>query len=113
MRYIDNHLLPKQNISTILFNKTGGVIENSEVNKVTHHAKIIQTTHGEEVKETYYIRVHQGTLFDPSGPYGKRERTLDTQMKRVSRNTFDMYITYLKTNNSIYLTKAQRGFLND
>jgi hypothetical protein len=47
------------------------------------------------------------------GPYSRRGRTLDTKMKRVSKNTFDFYMTYLKTNNSIYLTKAQRGFLND
>lgn len=113
MRYIDNHLVPSEDVSTILFNKTGNIIEKKESNKVTHHAKIIQALDREEVRESYYIRIHQGTLFDPYGPYGRRERVLDTQMKKVSKNTFDLYLTYLKTNNSIYLTKAQRGFLND
>jgi hypothetical protein len=112
MKYVEGFVSSKQDSLTTLFNKTGGVIEPHEVNKISHYAKIIQTN-ASDSKENYYIRVHQGALFDPSGPYGKRDRVLDTQMKRVSKNTFDMYVTYLKTNNSIYLTKAQRGFLND
>lgn len=113
MKYIDSHSIPSKETSTVLFNKTGNIIEEKESDKVTHHAKILRTVDREELRESYLIRVHQGALFDPYGPYGRRERTLDTMMRRVSKNTFDLYITYLKTNNTIYLTKAQRGFLND
>lgn len=109
MRYVEN-ILPQQDRNIVLFGKTGNILEGEETHKLPHHAKIIRTSEG---SETYYIRTYQGTLFDPMGPYGKRERTLDTQVKKVSKSTFDLYVTYLKTNNSIYLTKAQRGFLND
>lgn len=110
MKYVENNFLPQHEKTVILFGKTGNVLEGEEQHKLPHHAKIVRTVEG---SETYYIRTYQNTPFDPMGPYGRRERTLDTQVKRVSKNTFDLYVTYLKTNNSIYLTKAQRGFLND
>lgn len=110
MKFIDGKFLPQEDKTVILFGKTGNLLEDNEKHKLPHYAKIIQSSEG---KETYFIRIYQSTPFDPMGPYGRRERNLDTQIKRVSRNTFDYYMTYLKTNNSIYLTKAQRGFLND
>jgi len=109
MKYIDSKFLPHQEKTVLLFGKTGRALEKEESHKVPHYSKIVMAND----KETYYIRTYQSTPFDPMGPYGRRERNLDTQMKRVSRNTFDLYMTYLKTNNSIYLTKAQRGLLND
>ncbi len=87
--------------------------KGTSYNKRTHFAKIVKDNISKSESSTYYIKIYQGTPFDPMGPYGRRERVLDTQMRRVSKNTFDFYMTYLKTNNSIYLTKAQRGFLND
>ena len=109
MKYVEG-TLPTDEKSVFLFGKNGNILEEDEKHKLPHYAKIVQNTSG---KETCYIRIYQSTPFDPMGPYGRRERNLDTQIKRVSRNTFDYYMTYLKTNNSIYLTKAQRGFLND
>jgi len=113
MKYVDGNFLPTDEKTSILFGKTGNILEEEEKHKVPHFAQIVHSQNRNQAKETYYIRIYQGTPFDPMGPFGRRERTLDTKMKRVSRNTFDMYMTYLKTNNSIYLTKAQRGFLND
>lgn len=110
MKYIDDQFLPKHEKTIILFGRTGNILEGDEQHKLPHHAKLVVNTNESEV---YYIRTYQGTLFNPSGPYSKREKILDTQLKKVSKNTFDLYLTYLKTNNSIYLTKAQRGFLND
>lgn len=110
MKYVDGKFLPQHDKKVVLFGRTGNVLETSEKHKVPHYAKVLE---GVDSKEIYYIRIYQSTPFDPMGPYGRRERNLDTQMKRVSKNTFDLYVTYLKTNNSIYLTKAQRGFLND
>jgi|SRR5210317_1844185 hypothetical protein len=110
MRFVDGKFLPQEDKTVFLFGKTGEVLEIDEQHKLPHYAKIVQNSEG---KQTCYIRIYQSTPFDPMGPYGRRERNLDTQIKRVSRSTFDFYVTYLKTNNSIYLTKAQRGFLND
>lgn len=111
MRYVEGGFIPQHEREIALFGKTGDVLGEKESHKVPYFAKIV--TEQPKGKETYYIRIYQSSPFDPMGPYGRRERNLDTAMKRVSRKTFDLYVTYLKTNNSIYLTKAQRGFLND
>lgn len=110
MRFVNGNFIPADEKTIVLFGKTGNVLQDEEKHKLQHYAKLVQSAEG---KETYYIRIYQSTPFDPMGPYGRRERNLDTDIKRVSKNTFDFYMTYLKTNNSIYLTKAQRGFLND
>jgi|TARA_B100000085_G_scaffold284494_1_gene317742 hypothetical protein len=111
MKYVEGNFLPTDEKTTLFFGKTGNVLNEKETHKLPHYAKLVKFNTNE--KENYYIRIYQSTPFDPMGPYGRRERNLDTQMKKVSRNTFDFYVTYLKTNNSIYLTKASRGFLND
>ena len=110
MKYVDKGFIEKNTNKVLLFDKTGASIEKEKKYKVSHYAKVIKKEDG---TETYFARVHQSNLFDPNGPYGKREKVIETNIKRVSKNTFDYYMNYLKTNNSIYLTKAQRGFLND
>jgi hypothetical protein len=111
MKFIngDQPISLRSETQTIFFDKKGDVIAGDAQYKLSHFAKKLTT----KESVTFYVRAHQSTLFDPNGPYGRRERMLDTKMEQVSKNTFDFYITYLKTNNSIYLTKAQRGFLND
>ena len=99
MKYISEGYIEKNNSQITLFDRTGNSIEDEKKYVISYYAKVIRT--------------HQSSLFDPNGPYGKRERFVDTKIKRISKATFDFYMTYLKTNNSIYLTKAQRGFLND
>jgi|TARA_R110000851_G_scaffold96287_4_gene208905 hypothetical protein len=92
----------------VLFDRNGSAIENSGVKDC--YGKMISVDDREKV---YLVKVLQHTLYDPVGTYSNRKRFLESGFKRVSKNTFDFYMMYLKTNNSIYLTKAQRGFLND
>ena len=47
------------------------------------------------------------------GINSNRENFLETKLKRVSKDTFDFYLIYLQTNNSIYLTRANRRFINE
>ncbi len=107
MKYIDNH---KQNTPTEAnednFNKNAQKIDGP--NEKTY-AKIIE----KQGRSSYYIRVHQSVPLDPMGAYGKRDKFVETKMKPVSKSTFDFYMLYLKTKNSIYMTKARRGFTND
>ena len=110
MKYVGEGYVEKKNSKIFLFDRTGDSIEEEKKYKISHYAKIIRVEDG---NESYFARTHQGGLFDPNGPYGKREKFIDTKIKKISKSTFDFYMTYLKTNNSIYLTKAQRGFLND
>jgi len=110
MKYVGKGYIQKNTQTVELFDKTGNIISEDKKYKLSYYAKIIRQSSD---KATHYIRTHQSVPFDPNGPYGKREKFIETKIRRVSKNTFDYYMTYLKTNNSIYLTKAQRGFLND
>lgn len=110
MKYIDDSFLQSDEKVIKFFGKAGVVLSDSEVHKLPSYAKYVQHKDG---KTNYYISVYQSSPFDPMGPYARRERNIDTKMQRVSKNTFDFYITYLITNNTIYLTKARRSMLND
>jgi hypothetical protein len=92
-----------------MFNKNG---ELKSEQKESFFAKIIEKAIGNKPSTCYYIRVHESTLFDPTGTNSFRVKYLDTKMRKVSKTTFDYYMIYLKTKNSIYLTKAQRSFLD-
>ena len=85
----------------------------SNIKNVTNQKIYAKVTYVDDRESQFHIRTFQNTPYDPLGPYGKRENYIDTTLKRVSKNTFDFYMMYLKTNNSIYMTKAQRGYLND
>lgn len=89
----------------IYINKKGHVIVN-DVDKV--YAQVLI----ENEKETCYIVTYQNSPLDPMGRYQKRQTYLETKMKKVTKKTFDFYITYLQTNNSIYLTRANRSYQN-
>ncbi len=111
MRYVNDSFIEDQVNKVQLFDRTGNELDDEKKHKVPTYAKIV--TNEDKGRTNYYILIYQSTPMDPQGPYGRRERALDTKLQRVSKGTFDFYLTYLKTNNSIYLTKAQRGFLND
>ena len=108
MKFIDdyakNKTKPKIEIG---FNKNG----SEAVSNQKQFAKIIEETDSEN--KTYYVSTNNNQIYDPLGVNSNREQYLDINFKRVSKNTFDFYMIYLQTNNSIYLTRANRSFLND
>ena len=87
------------------FNKNGEKVSNE---KDFFFTKTI----GNNRSLSYYIREHEGILFDPTGVNSYRVKFVDTKMRKVSKTTFDFYMIYLKTKNNIYLTRAQRSFLD-
>ena len=89
----------------IYLNSSGKEIDN-DVDKV--YAKVLV----EKNKETYFIVTYQNLPLDPLGTYQKRQTYLETKMKKVSKATFDYYLTYLQTKNSIYLTRTNRSYNN-
>jgi len=89
----------------VYINKSGKIISNDR-DKV--YAQVL--VEGE--RETYSIVTYQNSPLDPMGRYQKRQAYLETKMKKVDKKTFDYYITYLQTNNSIYLTRTNRSYQN-
>ena len=106
MKFINGSVFDTENKTETLFTRYGDETANSR-EKI--YCKIV-VNHG---VSSYYIRSYQNLPYDPLGPYSRREIFRDTKMTKVSKNTFDFYMMYLKSNNSIYLTKTQRGMLND
>ena len=67
----------------------------------------------DKVEKKYFVLTYDNQIYDPLGASSTREDFIETKLKMVSKDTFDYYSIYLKTKNSIYLTKANRRFLNE
>ena len=108
MRYLDPNVnkFYKDSPQEQLYDSSGNLTITS---KEMAYAKKVTTDNS----LLYFIRVYDNVPFDPSGMFANREKYLDTKFKRVTKETFDFYMLFLKTNNSLYLTKAQRSYLND
>ena len=95
----------KQKNEELKFNKVG---EKTTTENEKFYAKLV-------VKNgvaAYSIKTYNAQLFDPYGMYSTREFGLETKMESVHKDVFDLYMVYLNTRKGIYLTKAQRSFLN-
>lgn len=60
----------------------------------------------------YAILVFNNQPYDPYGIDSHRESKLTLKLKQVSQETYNHYLSYLKTKNSLYMTRAQRSFIN-
>ena len=107
MKYVDSgdHIQPNDK-TEYFFNRSGRNLESSK-------EKVFGKVVAKNGNSYYYIRVHQSVPYDPMGTYAKREEYLQTKMEQVSKTTFDFYMLYLQTKNSIYMTKARRGLTKD
>jgi len=105
MKYIiEAEELPENTIKQNKFDKNGNPTHSKE-----YYAESTEGKNG----LNYFIKTFSSLIYDPYGPYSKRESTLDLKLKKVSLKTFNNYIEYLKTKNLKYLTIAQRGFIDD
>ena len=94
----------KEDITKIYYDKLGKIIQEEN----DSFAKTIFTNGNEK----YFVQTLRNIIYDPYGIDSHRETYLDLQYKDVSKQTFDLYIAYLNSRNSTYLTKAQRSFIN-
>jgi hypothetical protein len=60
----------------------------------------------------YAILILNNQPYDPYGIDSHRESKLNLKLKQVSLSTYNYYVSYLKTKNSLYMTRAQRSFIN-
>lgn len=89
------------------YNKLGEIVCSA---KEKTFAKSIQSN--DNSNNYYFITIHNNIPYDPYGIYSHREQNLKTSLKKVSKQTFDYYLLYLKTRNLLYMTRTQRSFLN-
>lgn len=107
MKYLDKNGKEEQvKVKETNFNKKGSHVLNT---KEKVFAKIVSS----DSSDNYLIATYKNEIYDPIGLNSNRERYLETKLKSVSKDTFDFYLIYLQTNNSIYLTRANRRFINE
>jgi len=105
---VSNESIAK-NIQEENYNKLGKLANNNE--KV--FAKLLNIDIGNnETQKKFLILTHNNVPYDPNGSNGHRELWLQTELKPVSKQTFDYYLIYLQTKNSLYLTRTNRSFIN-
>jgi len=77
-------------------------------------AKITNLHNKEEnrVIVNYYIKHGRGLLFDPYGMDMNKLNAYNFQFKKVDTSVYSKYIKYLKTRRQLFLTHAQREFIN-
>jgi hypothetical protein len=109
MKYVETLNTTENKKTEELYNKLGQISTNKEKT----FAKFIQSEIGQNKKQTNYLIATQNNVpYDPYGIDSHREGTLLLKLKNVSKQTFDYYILYLQTRNSLYMTRTQRSFIN-
>lgn len=110
MKYVETLSRPSVSKTEETYNKLGRISE-SEKEKV--FAIYTEADIGkDQLQKTYSIITQNNSPYDPYGIDSHRESTLSLKLKRVAKQTFDYYILYLQTRNSLYMTRAQRSYIN-
>lgn len=112
MKFVDSYsknTLEKQ-IDQYLYDKSG-IITNDDTEKV--FAKSLDIDLGNnKIQQKFFIRVFNNTPYDPLGPDSRREIWNRTELKSVNQKTFEHYIMYLRSKNTLYMTRTQRSYIN-
>lgn len=110
MKFIDNtdEKVTKQS-SEILYNINGSVAEKHE--KIFARALFVDIGNN-KTQQKFFIRTFNNVPFDPYGADSRREIWNRTQLKQVSKQTFEYYTQYLNNKNSIYMTRTQRSYID-
>lgn len=111
MKFIDSH---DQKITKdskeIIFDIRGKEIEDNN-DKIFSKFLTINLDDNKK-QEKFFIRIFGGVPLDPFGPEAGREIWNRTSMRQVSKTTFENYNNYLSTRNRIFLTKANRSYID-
>ena len=74
--------------------------------------KVFAETKQGSAQTVYYVLTYNNSLYDPLGTDSHREKTLKTTLKKTDKATFDYYRHYLEERNKVYITRAQRSYIN-
>lgn len=110
MQYINDvkQTLDQSTVEVVMYDKNG--VEVNDDSKSMALVKKIESK--KEKTYVFFVSTHAGILHDPMGVNSTKRKDSTFTMKPVDQQTFDYYIMYLQTKNSLYLTRAQRRFIN-
>lgn len=97
--------IDKVEIHEICMNKLGRPINDGE-------EKVFTKSISSKNQTKYAILILNNQPYDPYGVDSHRESKLNLELKQVSLETYNYYVSYLRTKNSLYMTRAQRSFIN-
>lgn len=100
----------KKEILEICINKIGRPVLCDE-EKVFAKTVSVVMSQG-QIQTKYAILIYNNQPYDPYGADSHRESNLRLELKPVSQQTYNHYTSYLKTKNSLHMTRAQRSFIN-
>jgi hypothetical protein len=101
MKFVSSHeQLPNNTSEEISYNIRGEIAQSEE--------KIFS----QFVNNKYLIRTFNNVPLDPFGPEAGRQIWNRTELKSVSKTTFENYNNYLLTRNRLFFTKANRSYIN-
>lgn len=113
MKFIDkfsNENLKSNNSLESFYDDHGNLLSNLE-DKIFAKMLIINLGNNDTQKQ-FFVRTYNNIPLDPLGPESRRDIWIRTELKKVSQATFDSYLSYLQTRNRLYMTKAQRNYIN-
>lgn len=114
MKHIHNIHKNKQNIFEEQDNISVGFTENAKEIVHTSDKSYAKKTTFPSGRSHYYIKTHNGKFFNPYGLYDKGEEFKSIgglkqwRYIKVNENTFNMYLSFLKTKNTVWLSNAER-----
>ena len=111
MKYVEKYSIKddKKQSDNKCYNSYGETV-TTDNEKVYAEYKAI--TFSDRVQKKFFALTSNGNLFDPRGPDSHRTNTIRTELKSGSKQTFDYYLQYLKTKNTLYMRRAERSFIN-
>lgn len=102
MKHIASHEdKPLPEINETLYNVNGDITTDSK-----------EKIYAKTLNNKFYIRILNNVPLDPFGPEARRQIWNRTELKSVSKSTFENYNTYLSTKNRLYFTRANRSYIN-
>ncbi len=91
------------------YNKLGDVVEGE---KETVYAKCQQIFLKDTTQNQFYVLVANGNLLDPRGTDSHRINTLKKELRKTNKQTFEYYLKYLRSKNTLFLRRAERSYIN-
>jgi hypothetical protein len=112
MKYIDNAEEVKKTIAKteVSMYDTSGLPTKIAKRSVCRSQKITRLNGDEQL--SFFINTLNGTLYDPHGVDSTKRISMMFKEKSVDTKTFENYLKYLRSRNNLYMTRAQRSFIN-
>jgi len=99
---------PKEN-TVLYYDKAGNLCE---ADRAVAKSVEFQAEEGKTPVTVYYVKHGRGQVFDPYGIDMHKTNAYNFQFKKVDTSVYSKYIKYLKTRRQLFLTHAQREFIN-